>query len=66
MLCPERARLLMEYRTRVDRFREAVAAIQIIERADDFHEAYDASEKLRLDADEARVALEEHRKQHHC
>ena len=66
MLCLERARLLKEYSTLVNSFRKAVAAIQDSIEAADFDEAYAASEKLRLAADEAREALENHRRQHHC
>ena len=66
MLCPERARLFTEYRRRVNNFRDAVAAIQTVKRAADFQQADATSEKLRLEAEEAREALEQHRKQHHC
>jgi hypothetical protein len=69
MLCPERDRLFKEYRTRVNSFREAVAAIHTAKGNTDFKEAYAASEKLRLAAtaaDAAGEALKKHRKQHRC
>ena len=67
--CPERERLFGEYRTRVDTFRGAVAAMQTVRSAADSSEAYAASEKLRLAAtaaDAAGEALKKHRKQHRC
>ena len=65
-LCPERSRLQREYRTRVHRFLDAVTPLMDAQRAADFREAYEASEKLRLEAHEAGAALEQHRRQHHC
>ena len=69
MLCPERDRLFKEYRTLVNSFSEAVAAIHTAKGNANFEEAYAANEKLRhaaTAADAAGEALKEHRKQHRC
>ena len=66
MLCRERTRLLREYRTRVHRFLDAVTPLMDTQRAADFRGAYEASEKLRIEAHVAGAALEQHRRQHHC
>jgi len=65
MVCEERHRLAREYRKSVDDFRDAVFATKGLKGVE-YEAAYRTSEKLRLTADQARIALERHRSQHKC
>jgi hypothetical protein len=61
--CGERNRLAEEYDACVDRFRTAVSALENLLGAD-FDRAYDTSEKHRVAAQKARLALDRHRSEH--
>jgi hypothetical protein len=65
MACPERHRLAREYRKSVDDFRDAVFATKGLE-GREYESAYKASEKSRIVAEQARIALERHRSDHKC
>ena len=65
MACSERHRLAREYRKSVDAFRDAVFATKGLKRPE-YESAYQTSEKLRIAADQARIALERHRSEHKC
>ena len=65
MVCSERRRLAEAYRESVDRFREAVSALDD-EKASEFESLYRYSERLREVAEVNRIALEEHRRKHRC
>ena len=65
MACPERHRLAREYRKSVDSFRDAVFATKGL-KGPEYESAYRTSEKLRLAAEQARIALEHHRSLHKC
>jgi hypothetical protein len=65
MACSERHRLAREYRKSVDEFRDAVFATKGLDGAE-YKSAYKTSEKLRLAAEQARIALEGHRSKHKC
>ena len=65
MICAERERLALVYRTCVERFREAVFALKDL-RGTDFDQAYRESEGYRTEVDKARTALDQHRTEHRC
>jgi len=65
MICPERERLAHEYRVCVDRFRVAVFKLKDL-RGPEFEQCYRASERYRVEVDEARVALDRHRHERGC
>ena len=65
MVCAERKRLAEAYRESVDRFREAVSALDD-QRGSVFESFYRYSERLREAAELDRIALEEHRRKHRC
>ena len=65
MVCPDRHRLAREYRKTVDGFRDAVFATKGL-KGPEYERAYRTSEKLRLAAEQARIALERHRTEHKC
>lgn len=65
MVCPERHRLARDYRKSVDDFRDAVFATKGLKGLE-YDKAYKTSEKLRIAADQARIALERHRSEHKC
>jgi hypothetical protein len=65
MACPERHRLAREYRKSVDGFRDAVFATKGL-KGPEYESAYRSSEKLRIAAEKARIALESHRSEHKC
>ena len=65
MLCPERHRLAREYRKCVEEFRDAVLAMKGL-KGQEYESAYKTSEKFRIAADQARIALEHHRSEHRC
>lgn len=65
MVCPERHRLVREYRKSVDGFRDAVFATKGL-KGQEYESAYRTSEKLRIAAEQARIALESHRSEHKC
>ena len=65
MVCPARHRLAREYRKSVDAFRDAVYATKGL-KGPEYESAYRASEKSRIAADQARIALERHRSEHKC
>ena len=54
-----------EYRKSVDDFRDAVFATKGL-KGREYESAYKTSEKLRIKAEQARVALEHHRSEHKC
>ena len=64
-ICTEREQLAEEYHACVDRFRVAVSALENLLGAD-FDRAYDTSEKHRVAAEKARLALDWHRSEHRC
>jgi hypothetical protein len=64
-ICTEREQLAEEYRACVDGFRVAVSALKNLLGAD-FDRAYDTSEKHRVAAEKARLALDRHRSEHSC
>lgn len=59
MVCPDRHRLARKYRKSVDDFRDAVFATTGL-KGKEFESAYGTSEKFRLAAEQARIALESH------
>jgi len=63
--CTERERLIEQYRSRVERFRDAVLALKAL-RGAAFDRVYRCSEFRRVAVEEARIALEKHRQGHHC
>ena len=63
--CTERERLIEQYRSRVERFRDAVLALKAL-RGAAFDRVYRYSEFRRTAVEEARIALEKHRQGHHC
>ena len=63
MVCAERKRLAEAYRESVDRFREAVSALDD-QKGSVFESFYRYSEPLRETAELDRIALEEHRHKH--
>jgi len=65
MVCPERHRLAREYRKSVDSFRDAVFATKGL-KGPEYESAYRISEKFRIAAEQARIALENHRFEHKC
>jgi hypothetical protein len=65
MACPERKRLAREYRESVDGFRDAILATKGL-KVRDYEHAYRTSEKFRIAAEQARIALECHRLEHRC
>ena len=60
-----RHRLAREYRKSVDAFRDAVFATKGL-KGPEYESAYNTSEKLRIAAEQARIALERHRFEHKC
>lgn len=54
-----------EYRKSVDEFRDAVYATKGL-KGPEYERAYKASEKFRIAAEQARIALERHRSEHRC
>jgi len=65
LICAERNRLAEEYDACVDRFRVAVSAFKHLLGAE-FDRAYETSEKQRVGAEKARLALDRHRSDHRC
>lgn len=65
MPCAERQRLAREYRKSVDTFRDAVFATKGL-KGPEYDSAYRTSEKSRIAAELARIALERHRSEHNC
>jgi hypothetical protein len=65
MACPERHRLAREYRKSVDGFRDAVFATKGL-KGPEYDNAYGTSERFRIAAEKARIALEHHRSEHKC
>jgi hypothetical protein len=65
MACPERHRLARDYRKSVDDFRDAVYATKGL-KGREYESAYRSSEKRRVAAEHARIALERHRSEHKC
>ena len=65
MACSERHRLAREYRKSVDGFRDAVFATKGL-KGPEYEGAYRNSEKFRIAAEKARIALESHRSEHKC
>jgi hypothetical protein len=65
MLCPERKQLARDYRKSVDDFRDAVYATKGL-KGREYESAYKTSEKFRIAAEQARIALERHRSKHKC
>ena len=63
--CTERERLSEQYRSRVERFRDAVVALKAL-RGAAFDRVYQCCEFRRVGVEEARVALEKHRRDHQC
>ena len=63
--CTERERLIEQYRSRVERFRDAVLALKALPGAA-FDRVYRCSEFRRVAVEEARIALENHRQGHQC
>jgi hypothetical protein len=57
--------LAREYRKSVDGFRDAVFATKGL-KGPEYEKAYRTSEKLRIEAEQARIALERHRAEHKC
>lgn len=65
MVCLERLRLAVDYQSQVQAFRDAVLALLDLHGLE-FRKAYAASERFRLGAKKARIALQDHRKIHRC
>jgi hypothetical protein len=65
MICRERKNLADKYRDSVDKFRDAVAALSNVKDAG-FDRAYSESELLRMEVEQAKNALEWHRRAHRC
>ena len=65
MACRERHQLAREYRKSVEGFRDAVFATKGL-KGPEYEKAYRTSEKLRIEAEQARIALERHRAEHKC
>jgi hypothetical protein len=66
MACEERHRLAREYRKSVNAFRDAVFATKGRLKGAEYESAYRTSEKFRIAAEQARIALEQHRSKHKC
>lgn len=65
MVCPERERLALEYRVSADAFRDSVLALKDL-RGLAFDRAYQTTEVQRTRLQKARMALEDHRREHQC
>jgi hypothetical protein len=65
MPCAERHRLARDYRKSVEAFRDAVFATKEL-KGPEYESAYKISEKMRIAAEQARIALEYHRSEHRC
>jgi hypothetical protein len=65
MICPERERLAKDYQIRVEAFRDAVFGLKDLH-GPDFAKGQRRCDTLHLNAQSARLALEDHRKSHLC
>lgn len=65
MVCPERERLLEQYRVAVDHYATAVQALRQLE-GERFLARYWEVDEARERCDRMRRAIDEHRRQHGC
>jgi hypothetical protein len=65
MLCSLRQRLVEEYQTAVNTFKDSVLALNDLH-GFEFDEAYEITEERRVAVEEAKRAVEYHRREHRC
>ena len=65
MLCPQRQRLVKEYQTAVNTFKDSVLALKDLQ-GFEFVKAYEITEECRLAVEKAKRAVEHHQREHRC
>jgi hypothetical protein len=66
MICNKRDALFENYRQLVERLSESVIGLKAGQRTAAFEALYQESEQIRRECEQARSAVESHRKEHGC